>query len=120
MEYTSHDQHFIQYAFDVLLNGELNKNSAVIACHRGLEAIVKDGARFTSDGEECILKFDECDARHEVNRLVSMLRTEGPWTYFVTLTCNDSRTFAVALIRHAIREISDDGNTQCLENLLQN
>ena len=115
---TSHDFHYLQFAFDTLLNCDLNRNSAVVACQRGLEAIVRHGQKLSPDGQESILKFDESDARREVNRLVATLRTNGPWTYFITLTCNDSATPGVAPLRKAIARQTD--NISSLHDLLQN
>ena len=53
-----------------------------------------------------------------MNRLVGMLRTEGAWTYFITLTCNDSRTFGVTPIRRAIVKFAD-GDASILDQMLQ-
>ena len=58
---TSHDVRYIQFAFDVLLNADLNRNSALVACHIGLETIFRESARFSPDTDERILKFDEPD-----------------------------------------------------------
>ena len=116
---TAHDHSYIQFAFDVLLNRDLNRNSAVIACNRGLEAVVRDGARFYPEAEEHILKFDEVDAEREVNRLLAMMRTEGPWNYFITLTCNESRTFGLAPLHIAIERLAFEQGKD-LSVLLQN
>ena len=117
---TSHDFHYLQFAFDTLLNCDLNRNSAVVACQRGLEAIVRHGHKLFPDGQESILKFDEIDARREVNRLVATLRTNGAWTYFITLTCNDSATPGVAPLRKAIAHQADNSSSDILHDLLQN
>ena len=78
----------------------------MVACQRGLEALIKEGGIINPDSREDILKFDEMDARREANRLVSLLRTEDPWSYFVTATCNDTATFGVAPIRRAIEKVA--------------
>ena len=115
----AHDSNYIQFVFDVMLNSDLNRNSALIACNRGLESVVRDGAGINPEAQENILKFDEIDARKEVNRLASMLRTEGPWNYFITMTCNDSRTFGVAPIHQAIKRLANRRENES-DILLQN
>jgi hypothetical protein len=117
---TSHDMTYLQFAFDVFLNSDLNRNSATIACHRGLEAIVRDGEKLHADPNQSLLQFDELDSRRQVNRLVATLRTEGAWTYFITLTCNDSGTPGVAPLRKAIEDHANRNCPEQLNKLLQN
>ena len=99
---TSHDISYMQFNFDVLLNTVLNGNSAVIACKRGLEHLTRQHNTQRLADKESILQLDELDARREVKRLSAILRSEGAWHYFVTLTCNDSATMGVWPIRAAI------------------
>ena len=117
---TSHDMSYLQFAFDIILNSDLNKNSAKIACHRGLEAVVRDGERIHADTQDGLLQFDDIDSRRQVNQLVATLRTEGAWTYFITLTCNDSATPGVAPLRAAIQQYADKHCTDGLHDLVQN
>ena len=117
---TSHDPNYLQFAFNLMLNSALNRNSAVVACHRGLEGLTREGASLRPESQEEILKFDEMDARREVNKLVSLLRTEGAWHYFLTLTCNDSETLGVWPIRKAIERHASSGGSESVDCLLQN
>ena len=64
--------------------------------------MVREGTRFNAEAEEHILKFDEVDAKREMSRLLAMMKTEGHWNYFVTLTCNESKIFRVATLHAAI------------------
>jgi predicted GIY-YIG superfamily endonuclease len=99
---TSRDFLYLQFNFDVALNSVLNRNSATIACHKGLEHLTRDHSTQRMHDKENILGLDELDARREVKRLSALLRSEGAWDYFVTLTCNDSATMGVWPIRAAI------------------
>jgi hypothetical protein len=104
---TSHDFSYLQFIFDVILNSVLNVNSATIACRKGLEHLTRNHSNRSMHARESILQLDELDARREVKQLSSLLRSEGPWDYFVTLTCNDSQTMGVWPIRAAIMRRSD-------------
>jgi predicted GIY-YIG superfamily endonuclease len=99
---TSRDFSYLQFNFDVTLNSVLNANSATIACQKGLEHLTRNHSTQPMQDRESILQLDELDARREVKRLSAMLRSEGAWDYFITLTCNDSATMGVWPIRAAI------------------
>ncbi|MPC76263.1 hypothetical protein E2C01_070670 [Portunus trituberculatus] len=60
---TSHDMSYLQFAFDIILNSDLNRNSAKIACHRGLEAVVRDGEKIHPETQDGLLHFDEIDSQ---------------------------------------------------------
>ena len=117
---TSHDMSYLQFEFDIILNSDLNKHSAKIACHRGLEAAVREWERIHADTQDGLLQVDDIDSRRQVNQLVATLLTEGAWTYFITLTCNDSATPGVAPLRVAIQQYADKHCTDRLHDLVQN
>ena len=102
---TSRNTGYLQFIFDVNLNSVLNGNSAAIACQKGLEHLTHEHNTLPMGAKENIMPFDQIDARREVKRLSAVLRAEGPWDYFVTLTCNDSGTMGVWPIRAAILQI---------------
>lgn len=64
------------------------------------------------------MNFDEINAPKEVNKLANLLRQEGNWTYFITLTCNDYHTFGVSVVRHAIDNHYGD-NKDMLRRVLE-
>ena len=100
---TSSDHFYLSFAFDSILNDSLNRNSIAIVMKKGLEHITRV---FThSEESERSLSFDEINSPKEVNKLVNLFRQEGGWTYFITLTCNDEKTFGVAPIRAAIMDL---------------
>uniref|UniRef100_UPI00358E8AEA uncharacterized protein n=1 Tax=Myxine glutinosa TaxID=7769 RepID=UPI00358E8AEA len=101
---TSHDCEYLQWTFDVLLNHQLNYNSAVVAVKKGLEHLRPPNIGFSSNTETC-MKFDELDGRQQVNRLAALMKDMGGFDYFITATCNDSKTFGVAPITRAIEEL---------------
>jgi hypothetical protein len=111
---TSRESGYLQFIFDVLLNSVLNTNSATVACRKGLEHLTRNHSTQSIDTRESIMQLDELDSRREVKRLAALLRSEGAWHYFITLTCNDSATMGVWPIRAAIDRRFDSLNRDAM------
>ena len=92
---------YISFIFDVYVNSLLKHSSVKIALKRGLEHINKAYVR--PEERECNLRFDEVDSRTQIKHLSSLLK-DHRWEYFITLTCNDSRTMGVGPIRQALKK----------------
>ena len=91
---------YLSFIFDIYVNSLLKHSSVKIALKRGLEHINKAYVR--PEDRECNLRFDEVDSRSQIKHLSSLLRDHS-WQYFITLTCNDSRTMGVGPIRQALK-----------------
>ena len=57
-------------------------------------------------GKESQLPMDEAEATRRVKELACLLK-KGSWTYFITLTTNDTETPGVLKITQAIAEYSE-------------
>ena len=99
---TSHDQLYVQWAFDVLINNQLNHNSALVVVRKGLEHLRQAHDGTVLQMQEGLLPFDELDSRRQVQRLAAQMSDVDGFDYFFTATCNDARTFGVRRVRAAI------------------
>ena len=70
---TSHDQLYLQWAFDVLVNHQLNHNSATVVVRKGLEHLRQGHEGSVLQTHEGLLPFDELDSRHQVQRLAAQM-----------------------------------------------
>ena len=102
---TSHDQLYLHWAFDVLINHQLNHNSATVVVRKGLEHLRLGHEGSVLQTHEGLLPFDELDSRHQVQRLAAQMSDVEGFDFFFTATCNDSRTFGVRRVRQAVLEL---------------
>jgi len=76
---------------------------------RGLEFLLENNAHQTTANQgrlsESKLPMDEAEATRRIKELASLLK-KGKWTYFITITINESETPGVRNITQAIRELA--------------
>jgi hypothetical protein len=101
---TSRENGYWHYLFDLKLNTDLNKASSQLVFKRGLEFLLEKTCG--QSAAECQLPMDEGEATRRVKELASLLK-KGKWTYFVTLTVNDSETPGVREITEAIKRTAN-------------
>ena len=107
---TARAQHYIAFAFDVILNSDLSNQCISVAIKKGLHNIHHTWVE--PEAREHKLGYDELDSNMKLRELRNMV-AEIPWDLFLTITCNDSGTFGVRKIREAIIEAGnyDDDET---------
>jgi hypothetical protein len=107
---TSKENGYWHYMFDLLLNSDLNHCPSALILNRGVEILI-DGEPmrqvkpFQRVPVESQLPMDDNDATRRIKELASLLK-KGPWTYFITLTVNDSETPGIREITRAIKNVS--------------
>ena len=105
---TSRESGYWHFMFDLKLNMALNRAPSRLVFKRGLEFLDEIGpdrpcAERTAGGH---LPMDEAESTRRIKELASLLK-KGKWSYFVTLTCNDSETPGVRQITEAIQRVAD-------------
>lgn len=107
---TSKQNSYWHYLFDLSLNQQLSNFSSKLVFQRGLEFLLESdhNERRAMQGQviEARLPMDEAESVRRVKELASLLK-KGKWTYFITLTINESETPGVRKITEAIREVAD-------------
>ena len=92
---------FLSQAFDIQLDKALEHNSAQVVLTHGLEHINKNYVNL--DSKQRTMSFDVLDSRKRVTEL-SYLMQKRPWSYYFTLTANDSKTPSLNRLRSGILE----------------
>ena len=107
---TSKQHGYWHYLFDLILNQQLNRCSSSLVLKRGLEFLLENdcGTNSSSEwhGTESKLPMDEAEATRRVKELACLLK-KGSWTYFITLTINETETPGVRKITEAIKEYAE-------------
>jgi hypothetical protein len=110
---TSRENGYWHYMFDVMLNSRLNRCSSKLVFKRGVEFILEESSK-QSPGSfvnaESKMPMDEAEATRRVKELASLLKKDK-WTYFVTLTVNDTETPGIREITRAINSFAGDDET---------
>jgi hypothetical protein len=106
---TSKENGYWHYLFDIMLNGQLNRSSSKMVFKRGVEFLLEqdqhNNHRSQCSGESK-LPMDEAEATRRVKELACLLK-KGKWTYFITLTVNESETPGIREITRAIHDFAD-------------
>ena len=97
---TSVEPDYIAWQFDILMNFLINFNTIPLAIRKGPEFLKKslDWDGITIKKQENQMMLDVVESRGPVNELAAMIRDQGMWSYFITLTCNDELTPGVSQI----------------------
>lgn len=102
---TSKENIYWHYLFDISLNTKLQNNSSVLVFKRGFEFLLE---KDSLNSGECLKHFsklpmDEYESVRRVKELACLLK-KGSWSYFMTLTINETFTPGVRKITQAIKE----------------
>lgn len=103
---TSKNENYLSFLFDIVLNATLNHFPIQQLQRKGLEGIQlnsrQHGMNINPD-RDSFMQFSEEHDNRAIRQLSAMIRHTGPWTYFVTLTCNDMETPGVAGFMHLLK-----------------
>ncbi|CAG0902447.1 unnamed protein product [Cyprideis torosa] len=102
---TSRNWNYLHFAFNCLLNQQLQYNSSRNVVRRGLEFLnVRSQGRV---GAEVGFGFDENDSKNRIYELANLQRQKS-WKKFLTVTCNDRRTPGVRKLYDAVVSVLYD------------
>ena len=106
---TSKENVYWHYLFDITLNQQLNRCSSKLVLKRGLEFLLENEYTSLTDsewhGQQSVLPMNESDSTRRIKELASLLKKD-PWTYFLTLTVNETHTPGVKQITQAITDFA--------------
>lgn len=96
---TAQNEDYLAYLFCLKINADLNFHPLRLLLSRGPEALTslrRPGGVSVSSSSDHAAQFRESTMDRPVRELSRMMQAYGPWTYFVTLTCNDTYTPGVS------------------------
>ena len=101
---TSKQNGYWHYLFDMKLNLALNATPSSIIFKRGFEFLEepKKDIDVGTSSPQSHLPMNEAESIRRIKELASLLK-KGKWTYFLTITVNDSETPGVREITQAIK-----------------
>lgn len=105
---TASEPDYLCWVFDIIMNYIANYNSIELALRKGPEFLMRQtkGDGLNIGTKETGMMFDTIESKGPVNELAALVKDQGKWDYFITITCNDEYTPGVATLNKHVQKVA--------------